>query len=167
MAAIRISQVPTRVIVFGEKQGGIRAVICILMEYLIYGSQQIARTHRRQLALNPEVRLKIRHQQGRCDSFAGDIACDKPETSFAEIQEIEVAAAYLAGLECTLPRIRVYRWAGGLEGTASLAPVWQFRVPVQRGAPVPVSRPSHAAAVQCPVSLHRTRPARMSCRPDL
>ena len=81
------------------------ALICILVKYLVYRSQQLSRLIQRHLTLNPEIRLKICHQKRGGYSFAGNVANYKPETPSAKVQEIEVIAANLASLDA---RTRVF-----------------------------------------------------------
>ena len=50
-------------------------------------------------ALAAQIRLQIRHQQSRGDSFARDVADHQPQALLTEIQKIVVIAAHLAGLD--------------------------------------------------------------------
>ena len=98
MPAIGVSQAPARIIVFGEKQGGVRAIACVSTEDFVYRPQQIAERRPQQLTMDPKVSLEIRHQQRGGDAFAGNVARDEPETPVANVKEIEVVAADRAGL---------------------------------------------------------------------
>lgn len=105
VATIRISQPSPFVIIFGKKERSVGALICILVKYLVYRSQQLSRLIQRHLTLNAEIRLKICHQKRSGYSFARNVACYKPETPSAKVQEIEVIAANLASLDT---RTRVF-----------------------------------------------------------
>ena len=107
MSAIRVAQAPSRVVVFDEEERGEGPGGRVLAEKLIDGLQEplrllhrkgrvrAARIHGAQVA---QVRLKIRHQQRRGGSFAGDIADHEAEAVAAEREVIVVIAADRPGL---------------------------------------------------------------------
>src|SRR5947209_15798835 len=102
VTAIRKSQAASLVVVFGKEQRRVGRVRRILMENVVHGSQQMLRAVQGPRALDPQIRLKIRHQERRGNALAGDVADHQPETLSAQVQEIVVIAPTLAGLDaCT------------------------------------------------------------------
>jgi hypothetical protein len=105
--AVRVAQAPRRIVVFDEEQRCEGPGRRVLAEKLIDGLQQplrllhrkgrvwAARIHGAQVA---QVRLKIRHQQRRGGSFAGNVTDHEAEPVAAERKEIVVIPADGPGL---------------------------------------------------------------------
>ena len=149
MAAIHVSQLSPFVVVFGQEKGSVRTLMSVVVEYPVHGEQQVARTHQRQLALNPEIRLEIRHQKSSGDSLARNIARDQSRSGRCLDRGNRNSRLRPCGPGCTIPRIPVCGSAAWSEGTAWPAPAWRSRVPVPRDVPLPVSRRSPAVESQC------------------
>ena len=99
MAAIGIAQAAGGNVVFGKKKGGERAVGSVLAEKLIDGLQEELELIQGDGGLAAKVGLEIGHEKGRRDAFAGNVADDQAETAGAEVEEVVVVAADLAGLK--------------------------------------------------------------------
>src|SRR5467141_2986532 len=98
MAAIGITQVACRVVVYGEEEGGEGAVGSVVAKELVHGAQEALRLIQSDGALTAEIGLQIGHQKSGGDSFSGNVADDEAEPLLAEIQEIVIIAADFAGL---------------------------------------------------------------------
>src|SRR6266550_6931870 len=98
MAAIGVTQAAGGVVVFGEKEGGERAVGSVVAEELVHGTQQALGLIESDGALAAQIGLEIGHQESGGDSFSGNVPDDEAEPLLAEIQEVVIIATDFAGL---------------------------------------------------------------------
>src|SRR5271168_616661 len=98
MAAIGITQATGPVVVFAKEESGEGAVGSVVAEELIDGTQELLGLIESDGALAAEVSLEIGHEESGGDAFSGDVADDEAEAAAAEIEEVVVVTADLAGL---------------------------------------------------------------------
>ena len=98
MAAIGVTQAAGGVVVFGEKEGGERAVGSVVAEELVHRTQQALGLIESDGALAAQIGLEIGHQESGGDSFSGNVADDEAEAVAAEIEEVVVITTDFAGL---------------------------------------------------------------------
>src|SRR2546422_7888425 len=79
MAAIGVTQAAGGVVVFGEKEGGERAVGSVVAEKLVHGTQEALGLIESDGALAAQIGLEIGHQESGGDSFSGNVADDEAE----------------------------------------------------------------------------------------
>ena len=99
MAAVGVAEQANGVIVFGEEKRGVGAVGCVFAEELVYGAQQTVGRLLGNGAEAPQIGLQVGHQERGGDSFAGDVCYDEANAALAEIEEIVIVTADLAGLD--------------------------------------------------------------------
>src|SRR5712671_1574015 len=98
MAAIGVTQAAGGVVVFGEKEGGERAVGSVVAEELVHGTQEALGLIESDGTLAAQIGLEIGHQESGGDSFSGNVADDEAEAVAAETEEVVVITTDLAGL---------------------------------------------------------------------
>ena len=101
MPAVRVAQAPGSVVVFGEEERGVGALVGILVKELVHGTQQALGFVEGDRALAAKIRLQIGHQKSRGHSLARDIGDYQPEAPAAQVEKIVVIAAHLAGLDAS------------------------------------------------------------------
>jgi hypothetical protein len=99
VAAIGEAKDARGVVVFGEEERGVGAVRGVFAEELIDGAEQMIGLVPGDGAEAAQVGLQVSHQERGGDAFAGNVGYDEAETVLAEIEEVIVIAADLAGLD--------------------------------------------------------------------
>ena len=99
MAAVGVTKTAGGVVVFGEEKRGEGGVSGVVAEELIHRAQEAIGLIERDAALAAEIGLKIGHEQGGGDAFAGNVADDEAEAFSSELQKVVVITADVAGRE--------------------------------------------------------------------
>jgi len=99
MAAVGVAQKAGGVIIFGEEKSGEGSVGGVFAEELVDGAQEMVGLLVGHGAEAAQIGLQVGHQKGSGNAFPGNVRDDKTETILAEIEEVVVVAADLAGLD--------------------------------------------------------------------
>ena len=70
MSAVGITQALCLVVIFGKEEGGIGVLGGVVIEQIVYGTQELLWFIQRDSTLAAKIRLQVRHQQSTGNSFS-------------------------------------------------------------------------------------------------
>ena len=167
MSAIGIAQALGLVVVFGKEERGVGAVNRVFVKKVIHRMQQAFGMIQSDGTLAAQIRLQVGHEKGSGNSFTGNIADDQAEPSLAEIEEVEVIASDLAGLNAKASVFEGLRLREDLGETTGPALGLRFPIPAPIGDRIRSFGRALGVAVRHCGSTHRSPQAQTNFRPHL
>ena len=99
MAAVGVAEAAGAVVVLGEEEGGVGAGGGVLKEHAVDRGEKTLGRFKSDADLTAKIGLQIGHEERGGDAFSGDVADDEREAVAAEIEEVVVVSADVAGLD--------------------------------------------------------------------